>query len=104
MIRSESRYPLFGIMPWPNHRGRRRRGREPLNATATGKSMDRSIVIHATDHETREDITAHDISAMVSMLDYLIGRVGEFDVVSAHCLGLARKTLVAAADRYGKPN
>jgi hypothetical protein len=38
----------------------------------------------------------HDVVAIVAMLDYLIAETSRFDAMSAHCLALARKSLIEA--------
>jgi hypothetical protein len=64
--------------------------------------MEQPIAIGATDLAESEDVSERDIVVMLSMLDYLIGQVGRFDGISAHCLVLARKALAAVADRRTK--
>ena len=48
-----------------------------------------------TDADRKDgDITPEsDVRAMLSMIDYLIARIGPIDQTSANCLLMARKTL-----------
>ena len=43
-----------------------------------------------------ERIPERDIIALLAMLDYLIAEIAPFDVMSAQCLMLARKSLTEA--------
>ncbi len=46
-----------------------------------------------------------DIRSLVAMLDYLVSEIAKIDATSAHCLMLARESLLdAAADALVKPH
>lgn len=64
--------------------------------------MEQTIAISHADSEEDEGMSARDILAMLSMLDYLIAQVSPIDGMSAHCLVLARKSLATAADGRSK--
>ncbi len=50
-----------------------------------------------------EPIAERDILALIAMLDYLVSEIAKIDVMSAHCLMLARKSLLdAVADALVK--
>jgi hypothetical protein len=52
--------------------------------------------LKACDSQEPEAIAEHDILSMLAMLDYLVAEIGKFDVMAAHCLLLARKSLLDA--------
>jgi hypothetical protein len=48
------------------------------------------------DSQETEPIAEHDLLSMLAMLDYLAAEIGKIDLMAAHCLMLARKSLVDA--------
>lgn len=65
----------------------------PFDAIISGEhgAMDRPM----TSDGDAEGMSQSDIVALLSMIDYLIARIGRVDQISATCLILARRSLAA---------
>lgn len=56
-----------------------------------------------TDPDASEHVQGCDIVAMLSMIDWLISRIGQIDEMSATCLVMARQSLASFAPPPTKP-